>query len=135
MCPGSPCMQRSYRHWQMMNWLMVVIMLIRMERCPAHGNGLPSLETQGLILFHFSCGLWKGITASKQQQQIPSHQTAASLKQPQERNRVSQEKSWKDSGQAQRRTDGGNGGCKPEFGPASATDGAACISPSVTQYQ
>lgn len=67
---------------------MPLIALTSTERCPAHGNGIPSPETQGLILFHFSCGLWKEITVSEQQQ-IPSYQAASSLNQPQEINRVS----------------------------------------------
>lgn len=61
---------------------MMMIVLIRVERCPRAGNGLPSPKSQGLILFHFSCGLWKEITASEQQEQTPSHQAAYSLKQP-----------------------------------------------------
>ena len=34
-------------------------MLIRMERCPVHSNGLIPPKTQGVVLFHYSCGLWK----------------------------------------------------------------------------
>ena len=81
---------------------MVIIVLVRMrdaqhrQRPPITGN--PGADFVGvflgffvffLILFYFSCGLWKGIATSAQQEQIPSHHIASSPKQPQEINRVS----------------------------------------------
>lgn len=81
---------------------MVIIVLIRMRDAqhrqwpPITGN--PGANFVGgfwgffwflLILFCFSCGLWKGITTSEQQEQISAHHIASSPKQSQEINRVS----------------------------------------------
>lgn len=109
----------------------VIRVLIRMERRTAHSNRLPSPETQGRILFHFSVAsgtrsLPLSSTANT------SHQAASSLKQPQEINRVSSGKRRAgNSGQTQQEHDQGNGGCEPEFGPVSTTDGVACVSQSM----
>lgn len=45
---------------------------------------------------------------------------------------LGEEKSWKERGQTQQEKVQGNGGCKPEFGPPSTIDGAACASQCVT---
>lgn len=106
---------------------MVIIVLIRMrdaqhrQRPPITGNLGADFVGGGLgffcfflILFCFSCGLWKGITTSEQQEQISAHHIASSPKQPQEINRVSEGKR-----KARKR------GAKPSRGKTEAMEGAS----------
>lgn len=102
-----------------------------MEKHHTHGNSVPSLETRGLVLFQ----LWplerdhrfRAAAAAAAANTIPS----GSFK-PETAPGEAEEKIQKESDQTQQEKDQSRGGYKPEPGPASATNGAACASQSVT---